>query len=249
MMKDCSVYILKFDKFSTCFNPFKRTLSVFDSDVAMIEQDLTTPESVMLRLICDEHIKGNLIVPRNAIERAVWNDAEELDRSSNLNQLTSTLRKKLKSIFHKDTLITHPRKGYSLSYNINVLFVNKEAHESSKVTPPQLDEKPDSKIDVKPSAENKSDWSFFTGYNNLVLILLWIMVIINITIMAPHIDNLISSKKEIEHLKTDNKNIFFMKEQNGIYYLVCQSNKGKLLNNLMVLSDIKKEKVELLCTK
>jgi len=249
-MKDSSVYILDSDNFSACFNPFKRTLAVFDMDVLVIEQDLTTPESVMLQLICDEHINGHLIISRGEIELTVWSDAKELDRSSNLNQLVSTLRKKLKSIFHKDVLITHPRKGYSLCDDITISIDSerqKGRTENLDVTLDKTDEHNEELIEEN-NKEIKSSLSL-AKFNSYVTPFLWLVVIVNVVISYPHIMSFLSSKSESKSTMKSQENTLFLKEHKGVYYLVCENNKGKFAHNLVVLSDVEKEKVGLLCTK
>lgn len=249
-MKDSSVYILDSESFSACFNPFKRTLAVFDMDTLVIEQDLTTPESVMLQLICDEHINGHLIISRSEIELTVWSDAKELDRSSNLNQLVSTLRKKLKSIFHKDVLITHPRKGYSLCEDITISIDSerqKSRAENLDVTLAGMDEYNEKLIDEN-NKEIKSS-QLLTKLNTYVTPFLWLVVVVNIIMSYSHIMTFLSSSAENESTMKSQENTLFLKEHKGVYYLVCENSKGKFAHNLVVLSDVEKEKVGLLCTK
>ncbi|MCY9873915.1 helix-turn-helix domain-containing protein [Vibrio barjaei] len=84
---------------------------------------LSNPELRFLEFLIEQSKKNEdkseddveFMVKRNALIEHVWGiESSTIDKSSNLNQLKSTLSKKIKEVGGIDFIITYPRVGYGI---------------------------------------------------------------------------------------------------------------------------------------
>lgn len=98
---------------------------------------LTSTETNLLYNLCESRIHGEKYANRDVLERMIWHDSEIVDRSSNLNQVTCTLRKKISLITKEPIILTAPKKGYFLDTYLQVHTVtnNCEMNERKRIKP------------------------------------------------------------------------------------------------------------------
>lgn len=95
---------------SIIFSKAKKRISNQSIDIS-----LTEPECDFLEDLCSKKYTGNEVASRLELEMKIWPNSYNVDRSSNLNQVVCTLRKKIDLILNENIILTVPKKGYMLT--------------------------------------------------------------------------------------------------------------------------------------